>query len=173
MWFQVYLEGTCQKATFPVWDQVCTLRSQQAECMSTSGLHCNRFLVYITTQYVLIVFFLRKMIQVFLVLYIKVALATGVPFHFHFINVKSTDERPQSFYILLSYFLVTYWGSIAHICSFLPLHWAGSIICIKSQKWQVRVKEVMLCLTPLCCLLFFPPFNLLFHFSTFLHLKCC
>lgn len=46
MWFQVYLEGTtCQKATFPVWDQVCTLRSQQAVCMSISGLHCNRFLV--------------------------------------------------------------------------------------------------------------------------------
>lgn len=52
--------GTCQKATFPVWDQVCTLRSQQAECMSTSGLHCNRFLVYITTQYVLIVLFFTE-----------------------------------------------------------------------------------------------------------------
>lgn len=61
MWFQVYLEDTtCQKVTFPGWDQVCTLRSQQAECMSTSGLHCNRFLVYITTQYVLIVLFFTE-----------------------------------------------------------------------------------------------------------------
>lgn len=88
MWFQAYLEGTtCQKATFPVWDQVCTLRSQQAQGMSTSGLHCNRFLVYVTTQYVLIVLFFtdgRKVIQVFLVLYIKVALGTVVPFHCRF-----------------------------------------------------------------------------------------
>lgn len=84
MWFQADLEGsTCQKATFPV----CTLRRQQAQGMSTSGLHCNRFLVYVTTQYVLIVLFFtdgRKVIQVFLVLYIKVALGTVVPFHFRF-----------------------------------------------------------------------------------------